>query len=155
MANWLINQKMTRMGSMGPKGPTMQSPLHQEQYQKKDAPNYKSVTLSNDEKVDNDGQKTTTHTYIQGGKGNYKDDQGNQRGLGTINSERFSTQNRIMTQNYKTSPNATASDKRGFRQGGPEVAGSDKFDRKSGKMIFGSIGDGIKPRGVQRIGIDS
>jgi len=29
MANWFINQKMTRMGSMGQKGPMMQSPLHQ------------------------------------------------------------------------------------------------------------------------------
>jgi len=34
MANWFINQKMTRNGSMGPKGPTMQSPLHQEKKKK-------------------------------------------------------------------------------------------------------------------------
>tara|TARA_R110000765_G_scaffold105095_1_gene195090 strand:- start:105 stop:650 length:546 start_codon:yes stop_codon:yes gene_type:complete len=176
MANWFTNQKAKRLlgdmpltkdmtGSGGAhnqnkgysesEGPLMTSkgggsPLHQDYNTKKSAPNYKSVTLSNDEKVDDDGQTTTTHTYIQGGKGNYTDDQGEQKGLGSIHSERFSTQNRIMTQDYKTSPNATASDKRGFRQGGPEVAGADKFDRKSGKMIFGKISDGIKPRGVQR-----
>ena len=175
MANWLTNQKAKRelgkmplmedmTGSGGAHnqnkgygdsdGPPMMSkgggsPLRND-LGKKSAPNYKSVTLSNDEKVDDDGQTTTTHTYIQGGKGNYTNDQGEQRGLGSIHSERFSTQNRIMNQKYKTSPNATAGDKRGFRQGGPEVAGPDKFDRKSGRMIFGKISDGITPRGVQR-----
>ena len=105
----------------------------------------KSATISNNTKENKDGTKTTVHTYEQGGKGFHVDPKsGEERGLGSTHADRFSTQGRIMQQTYKTKKGVRANDERGFRVGGPTVVGADSFDRKAGRIVHGTVGDGLK-----------